>query len=140
MAYATSYVPPTFFFGLRPPYMHTNIAWATSINDQRTQFSYSAAIMLTRIFTPAQTFRQSLPRVTAFIGRTIRSYETATENLGSTMPPNYNAKVGQLETFTLPAKVTGNTADCSMGKALISAWRRDGILQIQMDPVQQGLA
>ena len=58
----------------------------------------------------------------------------------ATMPPNFEAKVGQLETFLLPESVTGTPGDYKMGKALIDAWRRDGILQIQMQPNQANLA
>lgn len=61
----------------------------------------------------------------------------ATVNNGSfmskaaaTMPPGYKAKVGNLETFTIPESVTGSAQDKAMGKALIEAFRRDGILQI----------
>ncbi|KAJ6187220.1 hypothetical protein N7519_002128 [Penicillium mononematosum] len=64
---------------------------------------------------------------------------TAPSDLGSTMPPNYVARVGQLKTFTLPEKATGSPGDVEMGKALINAWREDGILQIAMNPKQQDL-
>lgn len=57
---------------------------------------------------------------------------------GATMPPGYKARVGFLETFQLPDKVTGSSNDKDMGEALIHAWKRDGILQIQMnDPQRQ---
>ncbi|KKY23838.1 putative 2-oxoglutarate-dependent ethylene succinate-forming enzyme [Phaeomoniella chlamydospora] len=58
------------------------------------------------------------------------------KDLAATMPPNFKARVRQLETFTLPSQVTGTPGDRALGKALIDAWRRDGILQIQMQPEQ----
>ncbi|EAW08943.1 putative 2OG-Fe(II) oxygenase family oxidoreductase [Aspergillus clavatus NRRL 1] len=61
------------------------------------------------------------------------------QDLGATMPPNYKARVGDLETFELPAVVTGSLADVDLGKALIAAWRRDGILQVAMEDSQKGL-
>ncbi|KAJ5510419.1 Oxoglutarate/iron-dependent dioxygenase [Penicillium expansum] len=64
---------------------------------------------------------------------------TAPSDLGSTMPPNYVAHVGQLKTFTLPDKATGSPSDVQMGKAMIEAWRQDGILQVSMSPKQQDL-
>lgn len=64
---------------------------------------------------------------------------TAPSDLGSTMPPNYVARVGQLKTFTLPEKATGSPTDIEMGKAMINAWREDGILQVSMNPKQQDL-
>lgn len=55
---------------------------------------------------------------------------------GSTMPPGHIAKVGHLETFQLPNRVTGSASDKAMGEALIEAWKRDGIFQIAMNPTQ----
>lgn len=55
------------------------------------------------------------------------------------MPPGYNTKVGNLQTFTLPTKVTGTLADHCLGKEMITAFQRDGILQINMTPLQQQL-
>ncbi|KAK6852365.1 hypothetical protein PG995_010916 [Apiospora arundinis] len=52
--------------------------------------------------------------------------------LSATMPPGYTAQVRQLETFKLPERVTGTPGDWAMGRALVDAWRRDGILQIAM--------
>lgn len=49
-----------------------------------------------------------------------------TSDPGATMPPGYKAKVGCLETFQLPERVTGSAGDRTMGKALIEAWKRDG--------------
>ncbi|RDA83884.1 hypothetical protein CP532_3363 [Ophiocordyceps camponoti-leonardi (nom. inval.)] len=56
-----------------------------------------------------------------------------------TMPPGFSATVGHLETFRLPIKVTGSISDRAMAKAMMSAWRRDGILQINMTSLQQRL-
>ncbi len=56
------------------------------------------------------------------------------------MPPNYVARVGSLQTFALPESVTGTARDQQMGKDLIAAWRRDGILQVSMDSTQHNLA
>lgn len=53
-----------------------------------------------------------------------------------TMPPGHKARVGQLDTFELPARVTGSVGDRAMGKALVDSWRRNGILQIAMNPQQ----
>lgn len=64
---------------------------------------------------------------------------TTSSDLGNTMPPNYVARVGQLKTFTLPEKVTGSPGDVQMGKAMINAWREDGILQVSMSSKQQDL-
>lgn len=48
------------------------------------------------------------------------------------MPPGYKAEVAQLDTFKLPERVTGSFGDHFLGKALVDAWRRDGIIQIAM--------
>lgn len=48
------------------------------------------------------------------------------------MPPGSTATVGNLQTFTLPDKVSGTAYDGILAKAMIAAWRRDGILQIAM--------
>ncbi|PHH77656.1 hypothetical protein CDD80_386 [Ophiocordyceps camponoti-rufipedis] len=55
------------------------------------------------------------------------------------MPPGFKASVGKLETFTIPAEVTGSVSDKAMAKDMISAWRKDGILQIGMTHLQQRL-
>lgn len=57
-------------------------------------------------------------------------------DLGKTMPPGYKAKVGSLETFQLPERVTGSSSDKAMGQALVKAWKRDGIFQIAMSSSQ----
>lgn len=64
---------------------------------------------------------------------------TTPSDLRSTIPPNTVARVGQLKTFTLPEKATGPPTDVEMGKAMINAWREDGILQVSMSPKQQHL-
>lgn len=55
----------------------------------------------------------------------------------STMPPGFTATVGRLDTFCLPSKITGSAYDRSLARAMIEAWRRDGIFQIAMSPAQQ---
>ncbi|PHH72215.1 hypothetical protein CDD82_6123 [Ophiocordyceps australis] len=55
------------------------------------------------------------------------------------MPPGFTARVGQLETFVLPEKVSGSVSDQAMAKSMINAWRRDGILQIGMGQSQRRL-
>ncbi|KAK4187120.1 hypothetical protein QBC35DRAFT_385598 [Podospora australis] len=57
----------------------------------------------------------------------------------STMPPGFKAQVGRLDTFELPDKVTGSKGDMALGKALVGAWRRDGIIQIAMNDKQRKL-
>ncbi|CRG83534.1 hypothetical protein PISL3812_00886 [Talaromyces islandicus] len=64
---------------------------------------------------------------------------TGGNELGATMPPNFVARVGTLQTFELPDQVTGNQDDIVMGRALIDTWRRDGILQIAMNGKQEKL-
>ena len=56
-----------------------------------------------------------------------------------TMPPGFDAAVGNLETFVLPEAVTGSVADVAMGRSLVAAWQRDGILQVCMSPLQRRL-
>lgn len=41
---------------------------------------------------------------------------TAPSDLGSTMPPNSVARVGQLKTFTLPEKATGTPETLKWGR------------------------
>ncbi|KGQ07671.1 2-oxoglutarate-dependent ethylene/succinate-forming enzyme [Beauveria bassiana D1-5] len=55
----------------------------------------------------------------------------------STMPPGFTATVGRLNTFVLPNQITGSANDRSMARAMIEAWRRDGIFQVAMSPQQQ---
>ncbi|KAK7429822.1 hypothetical protein QQZ08_003667 [Neonectria magnoliae] len=57
----------------------------------------------------------------------------------SGIPPGYHARVGKLQTFVLPNQVTGTEEDKELGKAIIGAWKKDGILQIAMNPQQQDL-
>lgn len=61
------------------------------------------------------------------------------DELAKTMPPGFKADVGQLGTFKLPIRVTGSTGDRTLGKALVDAWRRDGIIQIAMNDEQKKL-
>ena len=58
----------------------------------------------------------------------------------TTMPPNYNATVADLSTFSLPVEVRGDEKDIALGKAMIAAWRKDGILQVSMDQYSRKLA
>ncbi|KAG5931091.1 hypothetical protein E4U60_006501, partial [Claviceps pazoutovae] len=55
------------------------------------------------------------------------------------MPPGFVATVGKLETFVLPEKVVGSLSDVMMAKAMINAWRKDGILQVAMSSKQERL-
>jgi isopenicillin N synthase-like dioxygenase len=57
------------------------------------------------------------------------------------MPPGFNASTANLPVFTLPSsRVTSSSrSDAALGKALIDAWRRDGIIQIAMDGRQRQL-
>ncbi|CAK1368289.1 unnamed protein product [Cercospora beticola] len=48
----------------------------------------------------------------------------------ATMPPNHSAQVRELDTFELPVAVTGSDADRLLGRRLIDAWRKDGIIQV----------
>jgi isopenicillin N synthase-like dioxygenase len=43
-----------------------------------------------------------------------------------------------LQTFELPAQVTGTATDVTLGQELIRAWRADGIFQIATDDKQDG--
>lgn len=75
------------------------------------------------------------------LGHHSRDLATVTDHnvarMAATMPPGHKATVAQLETFTLPGRVTGSPGDRAMGKALVDAWRRDGILQVSMNDKQQ---
>jgi isopenicillin N synthase-like dioxygenase len=64
-----------------------------------------------------------------------RSLATAS----SKMPPYHKATVGNLETFVLPQTVEDNNHSRAMAKAMIDAWRKTGIFQIQMTTDQQDL-
>lgn len=56
------------------------------------------------------------------------------------MPPGFQASVARLPTFTLPAhSITGSPSEHALGKALVDAWRRDGIIQIAMDGTHRRL-
>ncbi|GLZ10976.1 1-aminocyclopropane-1-carboxylate deaminase [Actinomadura sp. NBRC 104425] len=41
-----------------------------------------------------------------------------------------------LTTFLLPASVGGEPSDVRLGREMIRAWRRDGVVQVAVDPVQ----
>ncbi|KAL8382468.1 hypothetical protein RB595_006312 [Gaeumannomyces hyphopodioides] len=87
-----------------------------------------------------QALRASRPR---FSGRGMATASQGQvmdlEAMGRTMPPNYKARVGLLDTFELPAKVRGTPGDRAMGKAIVDSWRRNGILQIAMSPAQESV-
>lgn len=48
------------------------------------------------------------------------------------MPPYHKATVGNLETFVLPKTVENDEQGQKLGKAMIEAWQKTGIFQIQM--------
>ncbi|SCV52425.1 related to ethylene-forming enzyme [Fusarium fujikuroi] len=54
-------------------------------------------------------------------------------------PPGHSVTVGNLQTFILPDKVSNTEANRKLGKALVEAWQKDGILQISMTPEQHSL-
>ncbi|KAF5554368.1 2-oxoglutarate-dependent ethylene succinate-forming enzyme [Fusarium napiforme] len=54
-------------------------------------------------------------------------------------PPGHSVTVGNLQTFVLPEKVSDTEANRKLGKALVEAWQKDGILQISMTPEQHSL-
>lgn len=58
---------------------------------------------------------------------------THSSNVPNTMPPGFKATIADLPTFRLPTRITNSPSDLALGKALISAWRQDGIIQIAMD-------
>jgi isopenicillin N synthase-like dioxygenase len=74
------------------------------------------------------------------IPATVRTLATVAPEAGlvplGTMPPHHKATIGQLQTFDLPREVAVTEENRAMGKALIKAWREDGILQIKMTPAQ----
>jgi isopenicillin N synthase-like dioxygenase len=45
--------------------------------------------------------------------------------------------VTDLQTFHVPATVIGTAADAALGRAMIAAWRRDGIFQVARTPRQE---
>ncbi|KAH6856389.1 hypothetical protein B0I37DRAFT_425669 [Chaetomium sp. MPI-CAGE-AT-0009] len=62
-------------------------------------------------------------------------------NPNKSMPPGFNASVANLPIFTLPSRITpsSHNSELALGRALIDAWRRDGIIQIAMDRTQRQL-
>lgn len=79
--------------------------------------------------------RHLIPKTRAASTLAVTSQTAATHSL----PPGFTARIGQLETFTLPEKVSGSVSDKAIADAMIGAWRRDGILQIDMSRAQQRL-
>ncbi|CAH0035662.1 unnamed protein product [Clonostachys rhizophaga] len=63
----------------------------------------------------------------------------STQRSSSGIPPGYNAQVGKLQTFILPAQVTGTESDKKLGEELVAALQQDGILQVAMTSKQQAL-
>lgn len=101
---------------------------------------------------PAKLARSCSTACTALCTRvppshTLPTYATPSKNAilsnssapKDTMPPGFKARVGNLETFTLPSKITGSLADHCLAKSMIDAFQRDGIFQIKMTPLQQRL-
>lgn len=62
------------------------------------------------------------------------------QNQGGTMPPGYQAEIGDLATFEIPSYVSCSTEDVALGKAMVAAWRKDGILQVRMDVESANIA
>ncbi|KAK3688347.1 putative ethylene-forming enzyme [Podospora appendiculata] len=80
----------------------------------------------------AQTQTQPQPR-------RAHARDDSLNTLGKTMPPGYKAQVAQLGVFEIPEQVTGSVGDRALGKALVRAWRQDGIIQIAMSEAQRRL-
>jgi isopenicillin N synthase-like dioxygenase len=56
------------------------------------------------------------------------------------MPPNFHATTANLPTFTLPPhSITPSPANLALGRALVAAFRRDGIIQLAMTPTHRAL-
>lgn len=91
----------------------------------------------TMIQRPAMV--RSLFRTSPQVG-SVRRLATVADHKASTMPPGHKATVGHLQTFELPESLSGSAADKALGKSMIDAWKRDGILQISMDPINRKLA
>ncbi|CAN9217110.1 unnamed protein product [Alternaria alternata] len=70
----------------------------------------------------------------------LRRLATMADTKIGTMPPGHKATVGHLQTFKLPESLSGSASDKALGKSMIDAWKRDGILQISMDPINRKLA
>lgn len=69
---------------------------------------------------PLQTFE--LPMYNVDIGQ---------QSKADTMPPGHKAKYASVQTFSLPPLVDGSPSDAALGRAMIDAWRVDGIFQIR---------
>ena len=85
----------------------------------------------------AQPYAQFAPPPIAAFPYTPPRPDTLTTRItnpgAKTMPRGFSATVAQLETFQLPDKVTGSRGDRALGRAIVSAWCRDGIIQFSMD-------
>ncbi|KAK4671337.1 hypothetical protein QC764_601110 [Podospora pseudoanserina] len=55
------------------------------------------------------------------------------------MPPGYIATTATLPTFTIPSVILPTPSHHLLAKSIISAFRRDGIIQIAQSPLQQRL-
>ncbi|KAK4200335.1 putative 2-oxoglutarate-dependent ethylene/succinate [Triangularia verruculosa] len=62
-----------------------------------------------------------------------------TARQGPTMPPGFKAEYGSLPTFTIPETVTSTPSHVLLGQQIITAFRRDGIIQIAQSPLQRKL-
>lgn len=80
----------------------------------------------------------SLPS-TAFVPTAATEPHPQGPEKASDVPPGHLAITGKLQTFILPEEVSGSDEDKKLGKAIVDAWKKDGILQIAMKPEQQGL-
>ena len=103
--------------------------------------------VLTRSVRPlargaAATHARALTAASAAVSPPYESYlhhpsHSVSSDPGRTLPPGYNAKIGHLETFVIPDKITGSEGDRALGRAMINVWRRDGILQVATSPRAQ---
>uniref|UniRef100_A0A8H7NME1 Fe2OG dioxygenase domain-containing protein n=1 Tax=Bionectria ochroleuca TaxID=29856 RepID=A0A8H7NME1_BIOOC len=76
---------------------------------------------------------QVLSLIKAACGRSVCTTAAAAQKI----PPGFVASVGRFKTFVLPEKVDGSPSNHALGKAMVEAWRRDGILQVAMSGQQQ---
>ncbi|KAK4176003.1 putative 2-oxoglutarate-dependent ethylene/succinate [Triangularia setosa] len=58
---------------------------------------------------------------------------------GPTMPPGHRATTATLPTFHIPSVITPSPSNILLGQSIISAFRRDGIIQIAQSPLQKQL-
>jgi isopenicillin N synthase-like dioxygenase len=87
----------------------------------------------TKFVSPYQSSRAILTIPHLPTEQIARSFTTTTGK----MPPYHKATVGSLETFVLPHTVEDNEQGRIMARAMIKAWRKTGIFQIQMTSDQQ---